>query len=176
MAALSSPRFRTLISKQKIAAKNRELAQSISRYYQNKDWVILGLMSGSLYFLGDLLQGLPSETIVETWKISSYQGTKSTGKITGIPQKASLLKNRHVLIIDDILDTGCTLSHVQKAALQKGAKSVQICVLLSKKVKRTHPIKARWIGFQIPPKFVVGYGLDLDGRYRGLSEIVEVVD
>jgi hypoxanthine phosphoribosyltransferase len=171
----SSPRFRTLISRQKIKHKNKELARSISQYYQNKDWVILGLMSGSLYFLGDLLQGLPSETIVETWKISSYDGIKSSGKITGIPRKSSLLKNRDVLIIDDILDTGCTLSHVKNAVIQMGAKSVQICVLLSKKVKRTHPVKARWIGFEIPPKFVVGYGLDLSGRYRGLPEIVEVV-
>ena len=172
---ISSKKFKTVISQKKIKAKNKELARSISKYYQDKDWVLLGLMSGSLYFLGDLLRHLPEETRVETWKISSYQGKKSTGIISGIPSRAPSLKNRHILIIDDILDTGCTLSHVRNALIQFDVASVQICVLLSKKVKRTHPVKARWIGFTIPPRFVLGYGLDFEGQYRGLPEIVELI-
>lgn len=176
MPTLPTPRFKTIISQKRITIKNRKLALSINKYYQHKDWVLLGLMSGSLFFLGDLLKNLPRETRVETWKIKSYQGKRSTGRVSGIPRNAPDLKNRHVLIVDDILDTGCTLFHVQEALLNLGVASVQICVLLSKNVKRTHPIKARWIGFKIPPRFVVGYGLDLDGQYRGLPEIVEVIE
>ncbi len=172
----TAPRFKTVISQKRIATKNRELALSISNYYRNKEWVLLGLMSGSLYFLGDLLRHLPAETRVETWKISSYQGKRSTGIISGIPAKAPSLKNRHVLILDDILDTGCTLAHVRDALLNLEVASVQICVLLSKKVKRSYPIKPRWVGFKIPPRFVLGYGLDLEGQYRGVPEIVEVID
>lgn len=169
----SSLPFHCLISASQIQNKNRILAQKILRFYKNRPFVLLGLMNGGLYFLRDLLQFLPPETLFETWKLSSYQGTRSSGKIKGIPRSSALLKDREVLIVDDILDTGHTLFEVKKAVLSQGARSVKSVILLSKKTKRLVSIEADWIGFSIPNRFVIGYGLDLDGRYRNLPGIYE---
>lgn len=119
-------------------------------------------------FVVDLLRHLDPDTEVEFWNISSYQGTRSTGKIRGLHHCRGNFVGRDILLIDDILDSGLTLDRTRAHAKKLGARTVQICVLLSKKRKRAHAIKARWVGFSIKDEFVVGYGLDLDQRYRAL--------
>jgi hypoxanthine phosphoribosyltransferase len=114
---------------------------------------------------------LDPDTEVEFWNISSYQGTRSTGKIRGLHHCRGNFVGRDILLIDDILDSGLTLDRTRAHAKKLGARTVQICVLLSKKRKRAHAIKARWVGFSIKDEFVVGYGLDLDQRYRALPSI-----
>lgn len=166
--------FKTLISQKSIQKRNRVLSQEIQRYYSQKEWILLGLMNGSLYFLPDLLRHLPPQTPMETWKVTSYLGTQSTGKLRGIPRSCPPLKNKHVLIVDDILDTGSTLFEVRHAVEKMGALSVRIAVLLSKNVRRQKNVKVHWVGFKIPNRFVVGYGLDLDGKYRNLPDIQEI--
>jgi hypoxanthine phosphoribosyltransferase len=131
----------------------------------------VALLKGSVFFVVDLLRHLDPDTEVEFWNISSYQGTRSTGKIRGLHHCRGNFVGRDILLIDDILDSGLTLDRTRAHAKKLGARTVQICVLLSKKRKRAHAVKARWVGFPIKDEFVVGYGLDLDQRYRALPTI-----
>ncbi len=166
--------LRPLISQERIATRVSVLARQITRHYQGTPFVVLGLLNGSIFFLVDLVRQLPPETLVETWRVQSYQGKASTGKIRGLPKKDPLLRGKSVLIVEDILDTGLTLHTVQAHVRKLGAKNVETCVLLNKKRSRRFPDSVRWTGFQIPDRFVVGYGLDWDGRYRALREICTV--
>jgi len=159
---LSAPRIRRRV---------RTLASSIRKNYRNRPLTIVALLKGSVFFVVDLLRHLPIDTEVEFWNVSSYQGTQSTGKIRGLHHCRGNFRGRDVLLIDDILDSGLTLDRTRAHAKKLGARSVQICVLLSKKRKRVRPVQARWVGFVIKDEFVVGYGLDLDQRYRALPSI-----
>ena len=162
-----------LISNDQIQKRIRLISREIRSYYKKKDLVILGLLNGSLFFLADLLRHLPDRLEVECWRLRSYpEGHRqSTGKIEGLKEGFGNFKNKHVLIIDDILDTGLTLFSVKQRLFELGARDVKICVLLKKKKKRQRPITAKWFCFEIRDKFVFGYGLDYDGYYRQLPEI-----
>lgn len=159
---LSAPRIRRRI---------RVLANSICHTYQNRPLTIVALLKGSIFFVVDLLRRLPPDTEVEFWNVSSYAGTQSTGKIRGLKHCRGDFRGRDVLLIDDILDSGLTLDRTRRHAKKLGARSVSICVLLRKRRKRVRSVKARWVGFSIKNEFVVGYGLDLDQRYRALPSI-----
>ena len=166
-----SPLGKTLLSSAALQKRVGELARSITAHYRGKPLVIVALLNGSLFFLVDLLRKLPPETGVECWRVSSYEGTASKGTLQGLDQCRGDFKGSHVLLLDDILDTGLTL-HAVAAHLRKlGAAKVEICVLLNKKRKRTVTIKPKWIGFDIGDEFVVGYGLDYNGQYRSLKSI-----
>ena len=159
------------LSAPQIRRRVRTLAASIHKTYRNRPLTIVALLKGSVFFVVDLLRHLDPDTEVELWNISSYQGTRSTGKIRGLHHCRGNFVGRDILLIDDILDSGLTLDHTRAHAKKLGARTVQICVLLSKKRKRVHAVKARWVGFSIKDEFVVGYGLDLDQRYRALPSI-----
>lgn len=159
------------LSAPQIRRRVRTLAASIHKTYRNRPLTIVALLKGSVFFVVDLLRHLAPDTEVEFWNISSYQGTRSTGKIRGLHHCRGNFVGRDILLIDDILDSGLTLDRTRAHAKKLGARTVQICVLLSKRRKRAHAIKARWVGFSIKDEFVVGYGLDLDQRYRALPSI-----
>lgn len=161
----------TLISSTEIQARVRELGREISDYYGAGPVTIIGLMNGALFFLVDLLRALELENEVECWRVTSYQGTESSGHLRGLSQYKKSLKKKRVLIVDDILDTGTTLFEVCKHVRELGAEEIKICVLLNKQRKRLHPVEADWQGFEIKDQFVIGYGLDFDGRYRSLPMI-----
>ena len=165
------PPGRPYLSAPQIRRRVRTLAASIHKTYRNRPLTIVALLKGSVFFVVDLLRQLDPDTEVEFWNISSYQGTRSTGKIRGLHHCRGNFVGRDILLIDDILDSGLTLDRTRAHAKKLGARTVQICVLLSKKRKRAHAIKARWVGFSIKDEFVVGYGLDLDQRYRALPSI-----
>ena len=159
------------LSAPQIRRRVQTLAASIHKTYRNRPLTIVALLKGSVFFVVDLLRQLDPDTEVEFWNISSYQGTRSTGKIRGLHHCRGNFVGRDILLIDDILDSGLTLDRTRAHAKKLGARTVQICVLLSKKRKRVHAVKARWVGFSIKDEFVVGYGLDLDQRYRALPSI-----
>lgn len=162
---------RTLISSRRLKKRVQELGLDITRFYQGQPLTVVGLMNGSIFFMVDLLRHLPHDTRIECWKVASYQGTTSTGRLQGLDAINDSYSGRHVLIVDDILDTGLTLNLVQERLHQLGAESVECCVLLSKQRPRLRPIKARWTGFEIADRFVIGYGLDLDHQFRTLPMI-----
>lgn len=168
---MSQPPGKAYLSAPRIRSRVRTLASSIRRAYRGRPLTIVALLKGSVFFVVDLLRHLDPDTEVEFWNVSSYQGTRSTGKIRGLAHCRGNLKGRDVLLIDDILDSGLTLARTRQHALRLGAHRVEICVLLKKKRKRVRTVQARWVGFEIKDLFVVGYGLDLNQRYRALPSI-----
>ena len=135
--------------------------------------VFLGLLNGGLFFLADLLRNIPDPVEVECWRLKSYLGetVHSSGKVNGFEHASGHFKGNHVVVVDDILDSGLTLSEVRAHLLNIGAQSVKTCVLLDKKRASSQPVKADWVGFEIANQFVVGYGMDYNGYHRNLPDI-----
>jgi hypoxanthine phosphoribosyltransferase len=171
------PPGRILLSQTKIRARIRQLGAGISRHYRKRlppgqRLCFLGVMNGALFFLADLLRAIDlDDTEISSIRLASYAGTRSTGHLRGLDALGKSFAGRHVLIVDDILDTGRTLSALVARLKKLGAADVKICVLLDKRRPRKIPIRADWTGFKIPDRFVVGYGLDYNGRYRTLKQI-----
>lgn len=165
------PVGKTLISAAQIHRRTRELGQLISNDHAGKELVVLGLMNGSIFFLTDLLRSITIPTRLETCRLQSYQDTHTTGQIRGIENLEGEFRGKHVLVVDDILDTGLTLSKLTAALRAQKPRSLRTAVLLSKQVARKARVTAHYIGFEIPNHFVIGYGLDYNGAYRSLPSI-----
>jgi len=160
-----------LLSQTKIRARVRELGASVTAHYRGQRPLFLGVMNGALFFLTDLLRYVELDTEISCVRLASYVGKESSGKLRGLEAMGESFTGRRVLIVDDILDTGFTLAELIKRLHELGAAEVKVCVLLQKQRHRDLPVQADWIGFKIADEFVVGYGLDYNGRYRGLKHI-----
>lgn len=151
--------------KRRIAA----LAVQLNSDYAHKDMMVVAIVNGALIFTADLLRQLSSPLRLDCLRASSYHdGTKATGEPRIVDQMKLDVRDQHVLLVDDILDTGKTLAAVAGLIKSKGAASVKTCVLLDKTARRMVPFEADYVGFGIPNEFVVGYGLDFNERYRNL--------
>jgi hypoxanthine phosphoribosyltransferase len=166
---------RTLFSATELQQRISELGAEITAAYGDSPLTVIGLMNGSIFFMVDLIRHLPYQTQMECWRVSSYEGKKSTGSLQGLDAIHGDYTGRHVLIVDDILDTGLTLSTVKEKLVDLHAASVESCVLLTKKRDRVAEVKPKWSGFEIEDLFVIGYGLDLDHQYRPLP-MIRVID
>jgi len=163
---------RILYSESAILSRLDEMAEPITRDYAGKAPTVIAILNGSFIFLADLLRRIPLPLQIDGWSVSSYHGTKSTGEIQFRQTQLADVKGRHVLLLDDILDSGLTLHRVQSRLLQdSGAASLRSCVLLRKDVPRACAVDADYVGFDIPNEFVVGYGLDYNEHYRNLPYI-----
>ena len=169
------PPGRTLLTQIQIRTRVKELGRALTRHYRGQRPVFLGVMNGALFFLADLVRVVEIDDIeISCLRLASYAGTKSTGHLRGLNELNSLrttLKGRPVLIVDDILDTGRTLSALVVHLKKLGVTEVKTCVLLDKRRQREVAFQADWIGFRIADEFIVGYGLDCDGRYRTLKQV-----
>jgi hypoxanthine phosphoribosyltransferase len=161
---------RPLITQTQIRSRVKELGAEITATYRNERPLFLGIMNGALCFMADLLREVDLDSEVSCVRLASYSGTETTHKLRGLEAMGDSFKGRNVIIVDDIFDTGFTLKAVIERLHQLGAADVKVCVLLQKE-KGQIPLKVDWIGFKIPNEFVVGYGLDYNGRFRGLKEI-----
>jgi hypoxanthine phosphoribosyltransferase len=163
---------RILYSEQTILSRLDSLGSQISNDYQGKDLTVIAIMNGSIMFMSDLLKRVNIPLQIDCWSISSYHGCKSTGTINFRQHEIVDVTNRHVLLLDDILDSGLTLHTIKnKIFNETQALSIKSCVLLSKKITRAENIEADYIGFKIDNEFVVGYGLDYNEHYRNLPYI-----
>ena len=163
---------RILYDEQTILSRLDKIGQQISKDYKEKELTVIAIMNGSIMFMSDLLKRVTIPLQIDCWSISSYHGNKSTGTINFRQHDIVDVSNRHVLLLDDILDSGLTLSTIKnKIVLESNAISVKTCVLLSKKIKRTSPIEADYSAFDIDNEFVVGYGLDYNEHYRNLPYV-----
>ena len=158
-----------LVSAAAIRRRIREIGAAINHDYAGKDMMVVAIVNGALIFAADLLRQLNSPLRLDCLRASSYHdGTKAIGEPRIVDQMKLDVSGHHVLLVDDILDTGKTLAAVAGLIKTKGALTVKTCVLLDKKARRAVPFDADYVGFDIPNEFVVGYGLDFNERYRNL--------
>jgi hypoxanthine phosphoribosyltransferase len=158
-----------LITEEQIRQRTRELAQDISRDYSDKDLHLICVLKGGVVFLVDLMRELSVAHSVDFMATSSYGAdTKTSGVVRILKDLDKSIEGRNVLIVEDIIDTGYTLNYLVRILRERGPASLRICTLLNKPERREVDIAVDYIGFNIPNKFVVGYGLDFNEHYRNL--------
>ncbi|MFP5250869.1 MAG: hypoxanthine phosphoribosyltransferase [Actinomycetes bacterium] len=163
---------RVLVSADDIAARLSELAAEVDRDYAGQDLLLVGVLKGAVMVMADLARALHHPAEMDWMAVSSYgSGTKSSGVVRILKDLDADLTERHVLIVEDIIDSGLTLSWLLQNLQSRGAKSVKILALLRKPESIKVEVDVTYVGFDIPPAFVVGYGLDFAERYRNLRAI-----
>lgn len=161
-----------LLSHDQIVTRCQELGQIITKEYTNKTPILIGLLKGCIPFMAELMKYIDCPMEMDFFDVSSYDGTKSTGNIRILKDIDTEVLNRDVILIEDIIDTGLTLQKVTQLLAHRGANSIEIATLLDKKEGRTvFGINPKYVGFDIPNKFVVGFGLDYNEIYRNLPYI-----
>ena len=160
-----------LINEVKIQSRIKEIARQIEKEYEGKQLVFLGILKGSLPFLWELAKNIKNDIRFEFIEVSSYEGTESTGKIKINKDLTESITGKDVIIVEDIVDTGRTLTFLKQYLLERKPNSLKIAALLSKPSRRVMEIGVDYIGFQIEDKFVVGFGLDYDQKYRNLPYV-----
>ena len=170
-------RIENLINRKTVENRIKELAKQIEKDYAGEELYCVGLLKGSVVFLSDLVKEINSPVIIDFMSVSSYGSeTVSSGDVKILKDTDLDLRGKHVLIVEDIIDTGLTLEHVIKYFKDsKGVKTLKTCTLLSKPERRKVNIDIDYVGFDVPDKFVIGYGLDYDQKYRNLPYIAVVV-
>ena len=161
-----------LITSAEIQDKVREIGDRITEDYRGEKLLLVGILNGSVVVLSDLMRhvGLPCE--VAFMEVSSYGvGTESSGDVRILKDLERNVAGGHVLIVEDIVDTGLTLSHLRKTLFSRGIASLEICSLLSKPSRRKVELDVKYLGFEVPDEFVVGYGIDYAGSYRNLPDV-----
>lgn len=158
-----------LVTETQIKHRLTELASDIDRDYEGKDLLVVGVLKGAVMVMADLARALHSHVRMDWMAVSSYgSGTKSSGVVRILKDLDTDLKDQHVLIVEDIIDSGLTLSWLLSNLKSRGAASVEICTMLRKPEALKVDIDVRYVGFDVPNKFVVGYGLDYAEKYRNV--------
>jgi hypoxanthine phosphoribosyltransferase len=167
--------FKKFIPAAKIDEKVKELAAEINRDYKDKTPLLLPILNGSFIFAADLVRELKVDCRISFVKHSSYQGTQSSGQLNTLIGLNESLFGQDLIILEDIMDTGLTLSKVVEELGSLGTRSVEIITLIRKTPAREHAVQPKYIGFDIDDEFVLGYGLDYDGYGRNLKDIYKSV-
>lgn len=158
-----------VLTEDRIQARVRELGQEISATYGDESVLLVAVLRGAALFVADLARAITSPVEIDFMAVSSYgSSTKSSGVVRIIKDLDEVIEDRHVLVVEDILDTGLTLKYLLRNLASRKPKSLEVVTLLSKTGKQRVPIECRYVGFEIPDEFVVGYGLDHAERYRNL--------
>jgi len=180
MKEIKGIKFNTLISEKEIATRVKELVKEIAKDSKGKDIFVIGVLKGSFVFLSDLLRLLYIHKIhpsLDFITVESYgSGKVSSGKLKMLRDITTDIENKWVLIVDDILDTGRTLAFAKEYFQRKNPASIKTCVFLDKQERRINDFKADYVGFEIPDKFVVGYGMDYDNLFRELPYVAVLLD
>jgi hypoxanthine phosphoribosyltransferase len=165
-----------LVTEEQLNGRIRELAAEVSRDYEGKDVLLLGVLKGAVFFLSDLMRRLDVDAEVDFMAVSSYgSATKSSGVVRILKDLDRPIHGRHVLIVEDIVDSGLTLRYLLGNLESRSPRSLEVCALLTKPDARVVEVPVRYVGFEIPNEFVVGYGLDYQERYRSLPYVATLV-
>jgi hypoxanthine phosphoribosyltransferase len=168
----SNPNIAILISEEQIRDRIKELGAQITRDYAGRNPLLIGVLKGACFFLSDLLRAIDARLSIEFMAISSYgSSTRTSGEVRIMKDLDVPVEGRDILVVEDIVDTGLTLSYLLANLESRGAASVKLAALLDKFERREKEVKIDYLGFQIPDEFVVGYGLDFAERYRNLPFI-----
>jgi hypoxanthine phosphoribosyltransferase len=166
------PNLPVLISAEKIQARIREMGEEISRDYPEGKLHLICILKGAIFFLTDLARAMKRDVFVDFMGISTYgKGKTTSGEVKVTKDLDISLEGADVLIVEDIVDSGVTLNYLMHVLEQRKPKSLRIAALLDKPERRRSPVVATYVGFRIPDRFVVGYGLDYDEKYRNLDDI-----
>ena len=169
------PQLKVLITSEEISQAIARIASEINHDYREKQLLLIGVLKGSFMFMADLVRqlGLPVE--MDFVRLSSYgAATETSGKVKVVQPLKTPIKGRHVLVIEDIVDTGITVSFLLDYLRRKKPASLKLCALTDKPSRRQVPVSIDYLGFTVPDKFIVGYGLDLDEKFRHLPDICSV--
>jgi hypoxanthine phosphoribosyltransferase len=162
----------TLIGEDELRARVRELGAEIARDYQGRTPLLVCVLKGAFMFLGDLVRAIDLPVEVDFMAISSYgSGTQSSGIVRIVKDLEATIEGRDVIVVEDIVDSGLTLSYLLRSLQARRPASLEICALLTKPERREVEIPVRYVGFEIPDRFVIGYGLDYAERFRNLEAI-----
>ena len=172
MSSLMPDVQEVLISSSEIQEKVRELGERITGDYRGERPLLVGVLRGAVIVLGDLMRNIDLPCEIDFMDISSYgTGTSSSGVVRILKDLEEDITGRHVLIVEDIIDTGLTLSYLRRSLLARKPASLEVCALLTKPARRRVELDIKYLGFEVPDEFVVGYGLDYAGAYRNLPDI-----
>lgn len=164
--------LRVLIRRASIERRVRQLARKITSDFRGERLHLIGVLKGASIFLSDLIREIGLEVSLDFIAVSSYgQSTRSTGQVRLTKDLDTTIEGLHTILVEDILDTGLTLDYLQRVLLQRKPRSLRVAAFLVKAVPRVKEIRPDYVGFEIPDKFVVGYGLDYAERYRNLRDI-----
>lgn len=162
-----------LITEDEIRGRLAELAREIDSDYRDRKPLLVGVLKGAVYVMSDLSRAMNIDLEMDWMAVSSYgSGTESSGVVRILKDLDTDVSGRHVLIVEDIIDSGLTLTWLSENLRSRGAASVEICTLLRKPTRLKSDVFVKYIGFDVPNEFVVGYGLDYDERYRNLRDVV----
>ncbi len=168
----SEAKIRVFFDRHEIATAVRRLASEISKDYHNLNPLLLGILKGSFVFMADLIRHLDFPLEVDFIGLSSYgSGTQSSGKIKVVKEMETPVRERNVLIVEDIVDTGLTTAFLLQHLQKQKAASVKLCALTEKPSRREVPVNIDYLGFIVPDRFLIGYGLDANQKYRNLPDI-----
>ena len=166
------PKLKKLIKSQEIDSAVQRLASEISRDYQGKNPLLIGILKGSFVFMADLVRRLDMPLEVDFVRLSSYgSGTESSGKIRISGRLNLPVEGRHVIVVEDIIDTGLTTAYFLRYVKRNKPASATLCALTEKPARRKVDVKIDYLGFTVPDKFIVGYGIDWNEQYRNLPDI-----
>ncbi len=166
-----------LISREEIAARVIELGQSISREHRGGVPLLVGVLKGAAVFMADLIRAIPSPVAIDFMAVSSYgPATRSSGAVRLTADLSVSIEGRDVILVEDIVDSGRTIHYLRRNLETRHPRSLEVCTLLDKIERRQVEVTLDYVGFVIPDRFVVGYGFDLAGHYRGLPEIHALED
>lgn len=162
---------RVLFSEEQLSKRVQELGRQISADYRGKKPLFVGILRGCILFYADLIKNVSVDCTLDFMCLSSYSGTGSTGQVRTMLDLRESIQGRHVVIVEDIVDTGLTLNYLMNHLKDRGAASIEICCLLDKPANRKVEVTPKYVGFTIGNEFVIGYGLDYNELYRNLPYI-----
>lgn len=168
--------FEIFISSEKIKKRVCEVAAQINIDYKDKKPIFLSILNGAFIFTADLFREITIPAEISFIKLKSYRRMETSGKVKELLGLEHNIFNRNIIIIEDIVDTGKTLKHILEEFTDLGARSIEILTLLHKPEANSHPFNLKYVGFEIPNKFVIGYGLDYDGYGRNLKDIYKIIE
>ncbi len=163
--------LKVMYKEEELQERIKEIAKKIDEDYRGKEIVVVSILKGAIFFTVDLVKKMETPIILETMQISSYEGTESTGNIVVKKDLDYNIEGKDVLIIEDIVDSGRTLKYLKEYLITKNPNSIKIAVLMDKKERRVTNVDIDYICFEIPNKFVVGYGFDVDERGRNIPYV-----
>jgi hypoxanthine phosphoribosyltransferase len=170
-------RLKIIIREGELKKRIRRLASKISNDYKDKNPVLVGILKGSFIFMADLTRRLKMPHQIDFISVASYgSGKQASGVVRWLKDLSINIEGKHVIIVEDVIDSGLTLNYIRNNLLTRNPKSIKIVTLLNKKKKRNLKIPVKYVGFSIPDEFVVGYGLDYDEKYRNLPYIAQLMD